>query len=165
MARDPETLFAHWDLAAAGERPAGAADARLVLRIEDLTLLDFTAARPWRHYDIEVEGVGSHYLRLARPAGTYRADLGWRSADGRFVLRARSTTVTTPRADAPGHDPTQWMTVRVGGAAHGGVRDDVPVRLETRWAPRPPGAPVDAPRIRDATQRAPSSEEQHRRGG
>ncbi len=163
VARDAETLFASWDLAAAGERPAGAADARLVLRIEDLTLLDFAAARPWRHHDVEVEEpVGTRYLRLARPAGTYRAELGWRGGDGRFVPRARSATATTPREGAPGHDPLRWMTVRVDRAAFAG---DAPARLDVRRAPPPPGAPVEARRAPHAVPRAPSSEEQHRRGG
>jgi hypothetical protein len=162
VARDPETLFADWDLPAGVERPAGIADARLVLRIADLTLLDFAAACAWRHEDIEVESAaGSRYVRGVPPAGTYRAELGWRSADGTFVARVRSAVATTPRAEGPGHDPTRWMTVQteLGRSA------DALTQLSVRMAAAPLGSPHSARVINDVARRAPSSEEQHRREG
>jgi hypothetical protein len=166
VARDPGTLFAYWDLPAGIERPAGAVDARFVLRIEDLTLLDFAEARAWRHHDVEVEGTaGSRYVRHARPAGTYRAELGWRSADGTFVARVRSAVTTTPRAEAPGHDPTRWMTVRVERAPLGRAGADVPTRLSVRSSPAPSAAPGAALVTNDVARRSPSSEEWHRRDG
>ena len=66
-------LFAYWDLAPGFDHPSGARAAQLVLRIDDLTLLDFEAARPWRHHDLEIEGlVGSRYIEVAHAAGTSR---------------------------------------------------------------------------------------------
>ncbi|MBI3767734.1 MAG: DUF4912 domain-containing protein [Deltaproteobacteria bacterium] len=166
VARDPGTLFVSWDLPAGVERPAGAVDARFVLRIEDLTLLDFAEARAWRHHDVEVEGAaGSQYVRRARPEGTYCAELGWRGADGTFVARIRSAVTTTPRAEAPGHDPTRWMTVRVEHTPLGHASADATTRLSVRLSPAPSAAPGAAWITHNAARRSPSSEERHRRDG
>ncbi len=167
LARDPGTLFAYWDLAPGFDHPPGARDGRLVLRIEDLTLLDFQAARPWRHHDFEIEGlVGSRYVEVAHSAGTYRAQLGWHGVDGSFASRVRSSIVTTPRADTPGHEPLRWMTVRVdGGSGH--AAPDAPARLAAEEAAAPRGAPSSAdlhrraPNSADLNRRAPSSAELH----
>ena len=160
LTRDPHTLFIYWDLAPGAEHPRGAANARLVLRIHDLTLLDFADAHPLRHQDLDIDRlVGSRYVQLDRVAGTYCAEIGWRWNDGRFVARARSGTITTARAEAPGDDPTRWMTQALPG-------HETSPRWPTRDAPAPPGAPAAARASAAAPpQRAPSSEEQHRRGG
>lgn len=158
LARDPRTLFAYWDLTPWTEQPAHAAAARLVLRIEDLTLLDFEQARPWRHEDVPVERlVGSHYVELDHGAGTFRAEIGWRWPDGSFVARVRSEVVAAPRADTPGHDPVRWLTARP--AAPGDPR------LSVQVAPAPATAPNGALTAADSSRRrAPSSEASYRRG-
>jgi len=162
LARDPGTLFAYWDLAPGFDYPPGVRDARLVLRIEDLTLLDFEAARPWRHHDFDVEAlVGSRYVEVARSDGTYRAQLGWRRADGSFVGRVQSSTVTTPRADAPGSEPVRWMTVRVEDAGRGRGAPDAPARLAVEETGAPRGAPAAG--TTHAPARAPASAEIHGR--
>ncbi len=153
LARDPGTVFAYWDLAPGFDHPPHGRDAHLVLRIEDLTLLDFQAARPWRQQDFEVEGlVGSRYVEVAHSAGTYRAQLGWRYGDGGFVGRVHSAIVTTPRAETPGHEPLRWMTVRVEGAGRGHAASDAPARLAVEEAASPHGAP--ATDARDVTPHA-----------
>lgn len=188
LARDPGTLFAYWDLAPGFDHPAGARVARLVLRIEDLTLLDFQAARPWQHHDFEIEGlVGSRYVEVAHSAGTYRAQVGWRAVDGSFASRVQSSIVTTPRADTPGHEPLRWMTVRVDGGP-GRAAPDAPARLAAEEAAAPRGvldaattdiaartasqslygrptsaAPHDAPSSADLHRRVPNAAELNRR--
>jgi len=164
LTRDPHTLFAYWDLAPGAPEPAGAAAARLVLRVHDLTLLDFADARPLHHHDLEVDRpVGSRYVPLEGGAGTYRAEIGWRWSDGRFVVRVRSGTITVARAEAPGNDPTRWMTVARFGGAEPTTTDAA--RPSVREATAPDGAPSASGQTTAAPARAPSSEEQHRRGG
>lgn len=164
LTRDPHTLFAYWDLAPGAPEPPGAAAARLVLRVHDLTLLDFADAQPLRHHDLEVDRpVGSRYVPIEGAPGTYRAEIGWRWSDGRFVARVRSGTITVARAEAPGDDPTRWMTVARLAGAERTARDAAP--LSVREATAPNGAPSASRQTTAATARAPSSEEQHRRGG
>jgi hypothetical protein len=161
LTRDPQTLFAYWDLAPGAEHPPGAAKARLILRIHDLTLLDFADAHPLRHQDLDVDRpVGSRYVHVERAAGTYRAEIGWRWNDGRFIARVRSGTVTTARAEAPGDDPARWLTM------HRDLSRATSSRRPTGDAPAPPGAPAAPLSSTTAPpQRAPSSDELHRRGG
>lgn len=160
LARDPRTLFAYWDLTPWTERPPDAIAARLVLRIEDLTFLDFEEAQPWQHQDVPIERlVGSHYVEVGRAAGTFRAEVGWRWPSGAFVARVRSDAVTTARADTPGHDPVRWLTVRPSSTSGD-------PRLTVNAAPAPATTPDGMPRAGEASRRrAPSSEEPYRRGG
>jgi hypothetical protein len=161
LVRDARTLFAHWDLTPWTERPTDAGEARLVLRLHDLTFLDFAEAGSWRHEDFDVERlVGSRYVPVARAPGTYRAEIGWRWRDGRFVARARSGTLTTARVDAPGGEPVRWRTVRLE------IASGTAPRTVAHDAPAPPGAPRTPPPVPDVGRgRATASEERHRRGG
>jgi len=165
LTRDPHTLFAYWDLAPGTPQPAGAAAAQLVLRVHDLSLLDFADARPLRHHDLDVDRlVGSRYVPVDGNGARYRAEIGWRWTDGRFVTRVRSGTITTARADAPGGDAARWMTVaRLGSTGH--APDAASARPSVAEAPAPSRAPqASSSRSAAPAPRAPSSEEQHRRG-
>jgi hypothetical protein len=97
LVKDPQWLFAHWDVAgkahkelraALGERPA--ALATLTLRVTDpvsggvTTILLPKGARSW-------------YLRTDGAARAYRAELGLTLPSGEFRHLAWSNTVETPR--------------------------------------------------------------------
>jgi hypothetical protein len=166
LTRDPHTLFAYWDLAPGTPQPPGAATARLVLRIHDFSLLDFADAQPLRHHDLDVDRlVGSCYVPVDGSGGSYRAEIGWRWADGRYVTRVRSGTITTARADAPGSDPARWMTVaRLGSTGYGRDADAASARPSVADVAAPLRAPRAASPSVTPAPRAPSSEEQHRRG-
>ncbi len=104
MVKDPEWLFAYWDLSSRaveslrrelGER--GMALARLTLRITDpghggtsVILLPY-GARAW-------------YVRADKHSRSYRAMLGWTLPSGQFRTLAESNLVTTPRV-GPSPDP------------------------------------------------------------
>jgi hypothetical protein len=155
IARDPWTLAASWDLAPSA--PLAEGD-RLVVRVYDVTLLAFDDARAWRQQDHEARGAaGSCLVPLDHAGGEYRAEIALRRADGSIAVRARSSTVTVPRTGS-GHDPERWMHVRAGRE---------PLANAARLVPRPPSAPLSAPRsARIPWQlRATSSEEHHGRGG
>jgi hypothetical protein len=97
LVKDPEWLFAYWDLSARavstlrkelGER--GMALTRLTLRITDpahggtsIILLPY-GARAW-------------YVRTDKAARSYRAVLGWTLPSGQFRTLAESNLVATPR--------------------------------------------------------------------
>jgi hypothetical protein len=98
MVKDPEWLFAYWDLSRrsvdalrreVGER--GMALTRLTLRITDpghggtsVILLPY-GARAW-------------YVRADRAPRSYRASLGWTLPSGQFRALAESNVVRTPRS-------------------------------------------------------------------
>ncbi len=180
LARDPRTLFAYWDLTPWSERPPNATDDGLVLRIEDLTLLDFDRLGPSRHRDVAVDRlVGSVYVEIEHAAGTFRAEIGWRCADGTFAPRARSEVVTAPRDATPGHAPLRWLTVHLQTPTAAGTTTlatapaPSPANAVARSAPSVNGSTATSPGGRERTsadtpgeerRRAPSSEEPYRRG-
>jgi hypothetical protein len=104
LVKDPEWLFAYWDLSAQavstlrrelGER--GLALTRLTLRITDpghggtsIILLPY-GARAW-------------YVRADKASRSYRALLGWTLPSGVFRTLAESNLVSTPRT-GPSPDP------------------------------------------------------------
>jgi hypothetical protein len=130
LVKDPEWLFAYWDLSARavdglrrelGER--GLALTRLTLRIADpgqggssVILLPY-GARAW-------------YVRADSAPRTYRAELGWTLPSGQFRLLAESNVVSTPRA---GSSPE---------IARGRARFDAPVEQIRAALAATPDAPA-----------------------
>jgi hypothetical protein len=98
LVKDPEWLFAHWDVAPGsfeglrgqvGERAA--ALSRLTLRIHD-------PHQGGTSVILLPEGVRSWYVKADRSPRAYRADLGFTLPSGEFRLLAESNTVRTPWA-------------------------------------------------------------------
>ena len=105
LVKDPDWLFAHWDVAPAsldglrndvGERTA--ALSRLTLRIRDP-----------QHGGASVillpEGVRSWYVRADHAPRAYRAELGFTLPSGEFRSLAESNTVRTPWTGSSGQRP------------------------------------------------------------
>ena len=105
LVRDPHWAYAYWEIEpqhlgqtqqAIGE---DAADARIILRVYDITGIDFTGANARHYYDIVVNvRIGSWYLTLGAADRTYCVDIGLRTAKGAFYMLARAQVVHTPRA-------------------------------------------------------------------
>jgi hypothetical protein len=127
LVKDPEWLFAHWDVAPesldglrrdVGERTA--ALSRLTLRIRDP-----------HHGGASVillpEGVRSWYVKADHEPRAYRAELGFTLPSGEFRSLAESNTVRTPWAGSSGERPGR--RVRFDGAP-----------LDGAPQPQPPGA-------------------------
>lgn len=115
LVRDPEWLFAYWDVSPKsiedlrgqlGDRAA--AVARLTLRISDPVsggasdVLLPPGARWW-------------YVRADSARRSYRAELGFTLASGDFRSLARSNTVTTPRVGPSVEKATQRLSYRQAG--------------------------------------------------
>ena len=105
LVRDPHWAHAYWEIEpqhlgqaqqAIGE---DAADARIILRIYDITGIDFTGANARHYFDIVVNArIGSCYLNLGAADRTYCVDIGLKTAKGAFHMLARAQAVHTPRA-------------------------------------------------------------------
>jgi hypothetical protein len=115
LVRDPEWLFAYWDVSArsleglrrqVGERAA--AVARLTLRISDPVsggtsdVLLPPGARWW-------------YVRSDSARRSYRAELGFTLASGEFRSLAKSNTVTTPRVGPSVEKASRRLSYRQAG--------------------------------------------------
>ena len=159
LGRDPWGLFAYWELTPTSrietlrELGAEAEGAVEVLRIHDVTFIDFTGENAWTSLDIEpTPGTESWYINVWKPAASYCAELGVRTQAGRFVPIMRSNTVTTPRPQPSPDTTVRWVVLRPhglpveGGESWNGARVEHAGRAAAH-SPAPPGSSeLHAPR-------------------
>jgi uncharacterized protein len=103
MVRDPFWLHAYWELTRTGVERAEAAmgqdwhSARPVLRVFEVSSSGSTTASERVSRTIEIHGgVNNWYIDVVDPPKSYRLDIGYLSASGKFFVLARSNVVSTP---------------------------------------------------------------------
>lgn len=114
--RDPWWVHAYWDLREATLGEIGVRwgdaflDARAVLRVYDVTAVDFNGNNAHKYFDVQIQmEARSWYLNLQETARSWCVDLGFVLRDGQFICIARSNVITTP-ADGPSHlTDEEWM--------------------------------------------------------
>lgn len=101
LARDPDTVFAYWEVPQERldkKRAEFGGSGRLCIRVYDVTGVSFDGTNATAYFDQEVhERIGSWYFELQRPGRKFCADIGLRAPDGRFATIARSNAATMPR--------------------------------------------------------------------
>jgi uncharacterized protein len=116
MIRDPYWCFTYWDLTTEKQAEAitqiSDLQAKLLLRVYDVTGLDFNGSNAHRFMDIEISTDASNwYINVWAADRAYCVDLGLLYPDGRFVTLARSNVVTTPRDTVSSVIDEEWMVV------------------------------------------------------
>ncbi|MCM8819619.1 MAG: DUF4912 domain-containing protein [Candidatus Omnitrophica bacterium] len=119
IARDPFWIFAYWEITESSfsdlkQKVGFELDKGVfVIRMYDVTLVDFNGYNANRTFDIEIDPkAGNWYINLWNDNATYCADLGFRLFDGRFFQLARSNFVTTPRFWLSSRKDEIWMEVK-----------------------------------------------------
>lgn len=145
MVVDPHHVHAYWHVrpedmeAARRQMGADAAHAPMVLRLYDITLIDFSKTPAHGYFDAQVHGLQNNwYVELWQDSKSYVADLGLRRPDGSVVALARSNVVHAPLAHESILLPAGWH--RPGARRHG-ARD--PGHPAAR-APEPRAVAADA---------------------
>jgi hypothetical protein len=115
LARDPHWLYAYWDFSvermSAIRSQLGASEAQLILRISDVTYVDFNGANAWNTTDIELTPFTTNwYISVPQADTAYCVEVGYRAQDGRFAALGRSNVVSTPRAETSLSDTLRWFT-------------------------------------------------------
>lgn len=107
LVRDPYWVHVYWDISreallrAKGILRDEWYEARSVLRVHDVTGVEFDGGNSNSFFDISIEGGATNwYVNTRVPNRSYCVEIGLLSRSGRFVLLARSNVATTPR-DAP----------------------------------------------------------------
>ena len=115
---DPYWVHAYWELAAhsAPEHPEGITEergkVRPVLRVYDVTYIDFDGTNAHGFFDIEITPQARKwYINLWSPTNSLCAELGTIQPDGTFSPWIRSNIVHTPPAWASPHTEERWMRV------------------------------------------------------
>lgn len=118
MVRDSYWLHTNWEVSRASVERVRAAmcefwhTARPVLRLLEVDggTTTNTAERVIREVEVH-GGVSNWYLDVADPPKSFRVDLGYLAANGRFHSLVRSNSVTTPRPGASDALDQNWTDV------------------------------------------------------
>jgi len=121
MARDPNWVHAYWRIAPAtiqnAQKDLGKdfANARYVLRVHDVTCVDFNGRNANRTFDIEVKPEAKcWYIDSWQDNVSYCAQLGLSTRQGDFYPLAESNFVHTPRTSFSDRRDIMWLDVKPG---------------------------------------------------
>ncbi|MBI3802105.1 MAG: DUF4912 domain-containing protein [Deltaproteobacteria bacterium] len=115
LARDPHWLYAYWDFSTEEIRTAltklGSQEVCPILRVFDVTYLDFNGTNAWHSIDIALTPFATTwYIPVSQPDASYCVEMGYQSPDGRFVALGRSNVVSTPRDGVSPDTTLHWQT-------------------------------------------------------
>lgn len=119
MVRDPNWLFAYWEITAAKQeefnRQHGTTawkESRPVLRVYDVTGVDFNGNNANRYMDFAISDyVDNWHIEVSRPNAAFCVDLGRVFPDGKFVTLLRSNVVQTPSVAVSDLVDEEWMWI------------------------------------------------------
>ena len=122
MPVDPYWVHAYWEMVppSVSERSSGAEKqsehARYILRVYDVTSVDFDGTNAHSSFDIEITPQARNwYINLWRAGKSLCAELGLVHADGSFSSRVRSNVIQTPQASTSSGSEETWMRVEGKG--------------------------------------------------
>jgi uncharacterized protein len=115
MTRDPNWCYVYWDLSIGlmeSKRKTINEKYDLVLRVYDITDVNFNGSNSHKFIDIQVSGeAGNWYINVWEAGRSYVVDIGYKTASGKFVLLSRSNPVIAPTEDVSPHTDEEWMIV------------------------------------------------------
>jgi hypothetical protein len=116
LVRDPYWVHVYWDITretlARAQDALGESwpEARSILRVYDVTGVEFDGTNANSYFDVEITGGASNwYVNVHVPNRAYCAEIGLLSATGEFVVLARSNVATTPRDVPSDVTDEEWM--------------------------------------------------------
>ena len=114
--RDPWWIHSYWELKdrtlerLRRELKDDFAKAKRVLRVYDISFIDFNGSNAHRFFDILLnDHADNWYIDTGSPGRSWCADLGLLLADGRFITILRSNTVQTPLDGPSWITDEEWM--------------------------------------------------------
>lgn len=157
MVRDPYWLHACWDVSRQSVERARAAmaehwhTAQPTLRVLEVETGSTTSTAERVVRDIAVHGgVRNWYIDVKDPPKSFRVDLGYLAANGRFFVISRSNIVSTPRPGSSDAIDENWTDIaenyekiyaQSGGNTEEGFSGELQELFEERLR-RPMGAPL-----------------------
>ncbi len=115
MTRDPYWCYVYWDLSTglmADKARLINEKYDLVLRVYDVTEVEFNGSNAHKFIDIKVNGeAGNWHINVWEAGKTYIVDVGYKTESGRFILLARSNGVHTPNDKVSNVTDEEWMVV------------------------------------------------------
>jgi len=117
LARDPWWIFSYWEIRRDKEdeiihKIESSDDGvdKSILRVYDITNINFNGANANSYFDIELKGLVSNwYINVNAPERCWVVDIGILSKKGNFYTLARSNIVKTPRFGMSDQLDAEWM--------------------------------------------------------
>ena len=117
LVRDPWWIFAYWEIRQDKEDDirrkigsSGDSPQKTILRVYDVTNVNFNGKNANSFFDIELKGLASNwYINVAPPDRSWVVDIGILTGKGNFYMLARSNAVRTPRFGMSDQLDTEWM--------------------------------------------------------
>ena len=162
LVRDPEWIFAYWDVSASAMKDLGKSLGERALALSRLTLRVIDPVSGGSSDILLPPGARWWYVRTDSARRTYRAELGVILPSGEFRRLAESNTVVTPRVGPSAERARRRMSYRdarelpPSAAAAAGIAEQ-----ETGVA----HAPWDAASVDGAAEPGPGETERVARGG
>ena len=119
VARDPEWIFLFWELADTDFDHALAAIhatrndqcSRRVLRLLDVTDINYNGANAWRIYDTAITDTADNwYFKVPESGRDYLFEIGLLHLDGSFAAIARSNLVSAPTGRVSEEIDEEWSS-------------------------------------------------------
>ena len=117
LVRDPWWIFAYWEIRKDKEEDvvrkieySGDNVMKSVLRIYDVTDVNFNGRNAHSFFDIDLKGLANNwYINVGTPDRSWVVEIGIVSQNGNFYLLARSNVVKTPRFGMSDQLDAEWM--------------------------------------------------------
>lgn len=117
LARDPWWIFAYWEIRKDKEeevigriRSLGDSPQKSILRVYDITDINFNGKNAHSSFDIELNGIATNwYINVNLPERTWIVDIGIVTNKGDFHTLARSNIIKTPRFGMSDQLDAEWM--------------------------------------------------------
>jgi hypothetical protein len=116
LVRDPYWVHVYWDITretlARAQEALGEQwpEAKSILRVYDVTGVEFDGTNANSYFDLEIAGGASNwYVNVQVPNRAYCVEIGLLSATGEFIMLARSNIAATPRDVPSDITDEQWM--------------------------------------------------------
>jgi hypothetical protein len=143
MTRDPWWVYAYWEIQGPKEeelrntiRAKGFDNPKSILRIYDVTDIDFNGSNAHGFFDIELRGLANNwYISVGKPNRSWVADIGLLTPSRDFFLLARSNCVRTPRFGMSEVTDEEWFSPaedywKMFGVAGGGKLGQSSIELK-----------------------------------
>lgn len=162
LVRDPEWIFAYWDVSASAMKDLGKSLGERALALSRLTLRVIDPVSGGSSDILLPPGARWWYVRTDSARRTYRAELGVILPSGEFRRLAESNTVVTPRVGPSAERARRRMSYRdarelpPAAAAAAGIAEQERGVAHTPW---------DAASVDGAAEPGPGETERPARGG
>jgi hypothetical protein len=116
LVRDPEWVFAYWEINDATRAelrlPRTGHERRIIVRMYRIDGRDWPHEAAHYFFDLDVGPYSNNwYIRVPETACSWCAELGMYDEDNNYIVIARSNAVTTPRDRISDVVDSDWMTV------------------------------------------------------